>query len=216
MTEPRNMFPEGTTMRKVIDYATKEFFAKGVKQVTMDSIAKGLQMSKRTLYQLFADKEQLIIACIEVMSEQEHRLALSLAEKDYNVLEIILRIIENRMRALENVSPHYLHDIGKYPSVQEYINMSKEESISRIKKIFQTGLQQGFFRSDINIDLLMYYICGKEHNTSSQSELSNYTIPEIFKNIGIFHLRGCCTPKGIELIDKYLEHYNTEQREKSK
>lgn len=212
MFEPRNMFPEGTPTRRVIDYATKEFFTKGVKQVTMDDIAKGLQMSKRTLYQLFADKEQLIIACIELITEHEQKLAHSLFERDYNVLEIILRIIEFRTKGLENVSPQYIIDITRYKSVQEYYKLAQAEAVERAEVIFGIGIKQGFFRDDVNVTLLMKCLFSQMNNAVTQSLIAEYSIQSCFVNIGLFHLRGCCTAKGIELIDRFLEYYRKEQK----
>lgn len=216
MTETTSMFPEGTPIRRVIDYATIEFFAKGVKSVTMDSIAKGLQMSKRTLYQLFADKEQLIIACIEVMAEKEHKLAQSLLESEHNILAVLLHVIENRMRAFENVSSQYIYDISRHESIKEYIRLSKQKSYEHLENIFTLGIQQGLFRKDINVPLIMSYLFLRENNQSAANIFSNYSIPEMFINIGLFHLRGCCTAKGIELIDQFLDHYRKEQMAKDK
>ena len=154
MLNPRNMFPEGTPSRRVVDYATQEFFSKGVKQVTMDDIAKGLQMSKRTLYQLFADKEQLIIACIEVIAEREHELVLSLIGQNHNVLEIILRVIEHRVKTLGKVSIEYITEVKRYDAVKEYTKMAQEESIERGEYIYKKGIEQGLFRDDVNIQWL--------------------------------------------------------------
>lgn len=211
MTEPQNMFPEGTPARRVIDYATKLFTTKGVKCVTMDDIAKGLQMSKRTLYQLFADKEQLIIACLQVQADKERILANELIKSDHNVLEIILRIFEYRLKALDNISPQYIIDIARYDAVQKHLQVSHEEAISRSERMFKVGVAQGLFREDVNVKLLMRYILLQENKTIASTILTDYSIPECFINFGVFHLRGCCTPKGIELIDKFLDHYRNEQ-----
>lgn len=214
MLEPRNMFPEGTPIRRVIDFATTEFFTKGVKQVTMDDIAKGLQMSKRTLYQLFADKEQLIIACIEVLTESEHMLAQTLINQKHNVLEIILRIIEHRLKRLGIVSIEYVTEVKRYNAVREYVKIAQEESINRAEKIYKIGIDQGLFRDDVNIKLLMECLYLRMNDNYSPTVINKYSIEDCFINIGLFHLRGCCTPLGIELIDKFLERYrNNEQQE---
>lgn len=206
MVEPRNRFPEGTSIRRVLDYAMQEFFAKGVKLVTMDDIAKGLQMSKRTLYQLFADKEQLIIACLEVLADQERFLVQQLINEEYNVLEIILRVLELRMKRTENVSPQYIIDIGRYKSVKEYMQRAYNDVQNRSAEIFKTGVQQGLFRGDVNVHLLMR--CMFTSNESLVSTLlSEYGLSDCFINVVLFHLRGCCTPKGIELIDNFLDYY---------
>lgn len=207
MAESSNMFPKGTPMRRVIDYATKEFFAKGVRQVTMDDIAKGLQMSKRTLYQLFADKEQLIIACIEVISEKEKELVSSLMAQNFNILEITLRILEYRLQKITDVSYQYLVDIKRYKSVTEYILLAREESIKRACLFLNQGKEQGLFRSDVNFSLIMHSMLLQMDNLTEFYDFNGHSIQECFINIGLFHLRGCCTPLGIELIDKFLDYY---------
>lgn len=206
MVEPRNLFPEGTPIRRVINHATHEFFSKGIKQVTMDDIAKGLQMSKRTLYQLFADKEQLIIACLEVFNDKEHALVQQLMKEEYNVLEIFLRVVEWRMQLMEHISPQYIIDIARHKPIQEYMKIARSESITRSEEIFKIGVQQGLFRDDVNVQLLMRYMF-TSHEHQGNSLFEEFNLRDCFINIGIFHLRGCCTPKGIELIDGFLEHY---------
>lgn len=211
MLEVRNMFPEGTSARKVINFATSEFFKKGLRQVTMDDIAKGLQMSKRTLYQLFADKEQLIIACIEVLAEKEQQLVYSLKDKERNVLEIILRIVEYRLNTYVGVSKSYHADILRYASVVEYITISREEAIKRSVAFLEEGVTQGLLRPDVNFDIVIRSILQKVDTVFNTDEPVSYSPFEYLLNIGLFHLRGCCTAKGIELIDTFIEHYSKER-----
>lgn len=75
---------------RIIELAKKEFISKGIRQVKMDDFAHALSMSKRTLYQIFADKESLLLACIQ----ERHSYFKALAEKKQqetdNVLEIIV------------------------------------------------------------------------------------------------------------------------------
>lgn len=200
-------------MRRVIDFSTKEFFAKGVRQVTMDDIAKGLQMSKRTLYQLFADKEQLVIASIEVIAEREHRLAQSLIAENHNVLEIILLIVEHRLQGLKSISPQFAKDLTRYDSVSEYINIMHRESLQRTLGFLHLGVEQGYFRNDVNFELLLNILFARINVLSTSEEFDKYSLEECFINVGLFHLRGVCTAKGVELIDTFLDHYRTMQHQ---
>lgn len=210
MQETKTIFPEGTPARRVINYAMDEFFQKGVRQVTMDDIAKGLQMSKRTLYQLFADKEQLIIACIEVLAERERHLALSLINEKRNVLEIILRIVEHRLKCLKNISITYVADITRYKSVMEYIESTRTESIKRAVVFFKQGADNGLFRYDVNFDIVMNSMVQKMDYVVRSFNNTSYPANDFFINEVLFHLRGCCTSKGIELIDTFIERYKEE------
>lgn len=201
---------EGSNAKRVIEFATREFFTQGVKSVKMDDIAKGLQMSKRTLYQLFADKEQLIIACIKALSEEEHRITMHLLETEHNVLEIVLHAIEYRIKLIDKVSPQYIIDIARYDAVKEFLDESREEAINRAAQFLQLGATQGYFRQDVCFHLLLECLFMRIDNSNSLALLDKHNIHECFINCGIFHLRGCCTPKGIELIDAFLERYRKE------
>lgn len=207
MNEPRNMFPEGTVMRRVIDYATVQFFERGIRVVTMDEISKGLQMSKRTLYQLFADKEQLIIACLEVNAEKERELVSKLINEKRNVLETILCLIESRLKLVSTVSHRYSEDLDRYTSVMEYLEILREETITQGVEFLKQGVEQGFFRDDINLELIVRSLFIRQRESSKREEFEKFPITERFINIGLIPLRGCCTAKGIELIDRFLDHY---------
>ena len=50
--------------------AAKSFAQKGVKTVRMDDIAAGLSISKRTLYELFHDKEDLLLDVMKLHREE--------------------------------------------------------------------------------------------------------------------------------------------------
>lgn len=210
MESATHTISESSNVRRVIEFATKAFFTQGVKSVKMDDIAKGLQMSKRTLYQLFADKEQLIIACIKSLAEEERRLIITMMEDNHNVLEIALRSIEYRIKFLDKISLQYIIDIARYEAVKEYLQQSREETINRAAKFLQLGAKQGYFRDDVNFYLLLQCVFMRMDSPNALNLLNTYSIHEYFIHTGLFHLRGCCTPKGIELIDLFLKHYRQE------
>lgn len=202
--------PECTQVERVIEYATQEFFTKGLKSVTMDDIAHGLQMSKRTLYQLFADKEQLIINCIKHLAAEERKLIASLLEHNKNVLEIVLCTIENRTKLIDRVSPLFITDIPRYKALTDYLKDARDESIKRSAEFLKLGTQQGVFRSDVNFNILLHCVLTRMDRNIAFEMTGEYGIHEYFINTGLFHLRGCCTVKGIEIVDAFLKRYREE------
>ena len=50
---------------RILEYSEKEFYANGVKQVKMDNIANYLSISKRTLYEIYPTKEDLLLECLK-------------------------------------------------------------------------------------------------------------------------------------------------------
>lgn len=211
MTALQPTHTEHHISRRVIDYAAQQFFAKGLRQVTMDDIAKGLQMSKRTLYQLFADKEQLIIECFTMYAEQERELTSLLKNLKHNVLEIVLTILEERLKRMKRISKQFFNDLSRYDSVVAYVKSVREESIDRAVTFLALGVEQGLFRSDVNFALIMHSMMEKSSSFILEDKFYETSLQEYFINIGLFHLRGCCTEEGIKLIDEFLNNYLTEQ-----
>lgn len=76
---------------RVIDVAIASFHQEGIKAVTMDAIAHRLTMSKRTLYQLFGDKEELLLACLKKKQQEDRKRWEQTARTAGNVLEFILK-----------------------------------------------------------------------------------------------------------------------------
>lgn len=202
--------PECTQVERVIEYATQEFFSKGLKAVTMDDIAHGLQMSKRTLYQLFADKEQLIISCLKHLAAEERKLIASLLEHNKNVLEIVLYTIESRTKLLDRVSPLFITDFPRYKALTDYLKEARDESIKRTAEFLKLGTQQGVFRNDVNFKILLHCVLARMDRNIAIEITNKYDIHEYFINSGLFHLRGCCTTKGIEIVDAFLKQYREE------
>ncbi len=90
--------------KPVVEIATKEFHSKGVKSVTMDDVAHLLAMSKRTLYQLFNDKEDLLMACMETNVRREEEYVAELLKRTDNVLEILMHIFRQKIQEIGSIS----------------------------------------------------------------------------------------------------------------
>ena len=89
----------------VIETATQMFHAQGIRNVTMDDIAHKLSMSKRTLYQLFTDKEDLLLACV-IKHEGDVRTHLAaIISQSANVLDFLLIIFKAKMKEFDEIVP---------------------------------------------------------------------------------------------------------------
>lgn len=97
---------------RVIVAASKAFLEKGVKAVTMDHVARVLKMSKRTIYQLFKDKEALLLACYEKQHKQDQAMMERMAANAGNVLEALLEIFAYRMRTVGALRPSHFEGVS--------------------------------------------------------------------------------------------------------
>ena len=75
---------------RIIDYAMGEFYKRGVRAVKMDEISQGLHVSKRTVYEIFGDKEELLLAGLKIKSlEMREKLETYSCNVAHNVVDII-------------------------------------------------------------------------------------------------------------------------------
>jgi len=75
---------------RIIQRALEQFMTMGIRKVTMDSLASDLNISKRTIYEKFRDKDTLVIECIRHMILSNNDELLDIIEKSANVIEALL------------------------------------------------------------------------------------------------------------------------------
>lgn len=196
--------------KKVIAVAAQAFMKEGIRQVTMDDLAKRLTMSKRTLYELFADKEALLLACVEeaeLKSRERHAKYLKSTD---NVLEYVLLCFDEQLKRLKGQSLAYIVDLQRYPAVVEHVEKHRSSHVDEAAAFLQRGVEQGMFRPEIDYHIFYNLTFRLMAMLSTQSYFRNLTMEQIFLNIVAISLRGCCTEKGNTLIDKFLSTYKGE------
>lgn len=117
---------------KIIDYAMAEFYKRGVKAVKMDEISRGLHVSKRTVYEIFGDKEELLLAGMKMQQAKEMQSLEEFANTQArNVIDIISYVYKLQMRRNEQVGVVFYEEIHKIPRVvgfmREYHSKECEE-----------------------------------------------------------------------------------------
>ena len=94
MEHGRDASQKAELRERIIMTATEAFTLKGIKCITMDDIAAALGISKRTLYEVFADKESLLKECILQKQAERDKYLQEIYEQSNNVLEVILAVFQ--------------------------------------------------------------------------------------------------------------------------
>jgi TetR/AcrR family transcriptional regulator, cholesterol catabolism regulator len=203
---------------KILKKASEMFLAFGVKNVTMDNLAGELGISKRTLYEQFRDKDELVIKCISHMITEDNKELVELIESAENVVEAMILIIRRQEERRKEFPKVFIEDIKRYyPKVNEAFYSCREtlKKFSASYTLLEKGRSQGIFRNDLKYDLIDNFIhemIGLFHQ-STRLKLTNPTDPEIFYNIMLPYFRGISTPKGLEMINKHFEHPNIQSNQ---
>jgi AcrR family transcriptional regulator len=185
------------------------FMRYGIRAVSMDDIALQLGMSKKTLYQYYADKDELVDAVLafEISRGQHDCLNCSASAKD--AVDEIFLTMEMIVEQFRNMNPTVLHDMQKfhYPSFQKFMKYKNEFLYEVIRKNMERGIKEELFRPEINIDILSRF------RIESMMLAFNidifpprkYNLAHVTREIIEHYLYGLSTLKGHKLIIKYNE-----------
>lgn len=191
--------------QRITATALQAFKEKGIKAVRMDDLAEMLNISKRTLYEVFETKKDLIYACIthNFTMEQATHEALIRHRKD-NVLECCFMVMENILESFSRTSPEFFRDLQKYPRFLELRNEQFQKDTNEMVAFLEKGKEQGLFRDDIRFELILDLLSPRVDSTFSRHMGRTYTIKEIFYYVVVTLLRGCATGRGRDVIDDFL------------
>ena len=191
---------------RILEGAATLYKTYGIKSVTMDQLASHLGISKRTIYENFTDKDELLAGVLKMMAEKQKSLTKRIIDESENVIVAIFRILEISRNHLQDLSPAFFADIKKYHNDFLYKNSGKCEMPdyrNNIQVVIK-GIEDNLFRKDINPDLVnrCLYSLGKSTMDGDLYPLEQFTMRDIVKNVYISYLRGISTPEGIDLINR--------------
>lgn len=179
----------------------------GARYVTMDVLANELGISKKTIYQFYADKDALISAVIDFeLEEQNLRLKNSQAMAENAVHEMFM-LLENIQTIFQNMNPLTISELAKY-HVDAFMKIEAHKNvfmhgviISNLKR----GVEQGVYRSDIDPEILAAYRLetGFIAFNPAVFPLNKNDIGKVNIQIMEHFIYGVMSPKGLELMEKY-------------
>jgi AcrR family transcriptional regulator len=190
---------------RILKAATEEFFTRGIKAVKMDDIANKLAVSKRTLYEIYTNKEELLMETIVHHSEDFEREMLKFKGTELTVIDTLLHFYQLEIEELSRISPLYFSDLHKYPKVLKWLKDKHDETLKYRYKFFQKGIEQGFFRSDLEYPLLAQLADSSKTFIMKNKLYQKYSMVCIYRNVVLLYIRGLCTQKGIRILDDALE-----------
>lgn len=186
---------------RILEAAMKAFAQRGVKAVKMDDIAQMLSISKRTLYEIYKDKEELLYQGVVQYDQNNRQYLAAFVEQASSVMDIIIEFYQRRVVSVGTVNPLFYEDIHKYPKVVDYLNKEREHAYDQFLGFLQRGVREGYFREDVDYELVTQLFNAINTYVMNQHLLSCYPIQQVFANMLLIPLRGFCTKKGLQVIE---------------
>lgn len=191
----------------ILEWALACFRKKGIRSVTMDEIAAHAGISKRTLYEQFEDKEQLLIECLTLYWAREREALQAYACAGvHNVLELILFSFNQKLATCCNTAPGFTRDLMRYRKVMETVRVYNKESSREFIAALKIGVAQGLMRGDIRFELFEEFLAAQLRFFYEETVWQKYTPQEVFRLILLVWLRGIATEEGSRVIDAFLRN----------
>jgi AcrR family transcriptional regulator len=198
----------------IILKACKMFTKFGIKSVSMDDIAKGCGISKKTLYELVSDKRDLVKKVIEQEFNEKSQAPHAIDISKVNAIEALFMVYKGAVEFFKEYNLSMEYDLKKYyPDLYAFSQERRRKHL--YQKLWQNmteGKKEGFYRDDFNIDIIT-----KLHIIKIESILvtdifddDDYTIVEIFKELFLYHFNAIATEKGRIAIEKKLKELGNE------
>ena len=185
------------------------FLTLGFKSVTMDDIAAEMGISKKTIYQHFSNKDQLVKESTLYLFETISCGIDAICAIGNNPIEELFLIKDFVMKNLKNESASPIYQLQKYyPKIHKTLMMRQFDKMGDCVVVnLEKGIAQGLFRTEINTPLIArFYFAGM--TSLKNTEIFNpeqFTSQEIQVSYLEYHLRGICTKKGIQKLEQLIK-----------
>jgi TetR/AcrR family transcriptional regulator, cholesterol catabolism regulator len=147
---------ENDTRGRIRSKASEMFMKWGVRSVSMDDIANGLGASKKTLYQYFSDKDELVDAVVEqIVAENQYACDIDRMEAA-NAVEEIFKAMDMVEVMFRNMNASILYDLQKYhpKAFNRFLKHKNDYLYSVVRSNLERGIAEELYRNDINVELL--------------------------------------------------------------
>lgn len=191
--------------QKILETAMSLFVKHGIKKVKMDDVAAALTISKRTLYEVFTDKENLLLSGLKMSRERSEKRMSKIVEENDNVMEIIIKVFKQQLEELRDIDPRFVADLARYPQVNEFFAQEHEHTKELTRRFIKRGIDEGYFLPKLNINLLLD-LWGAHRDIVIQQQLYHgNSMESLYVHLSIISLRGICTQRGIAKLDKMMD-----------
>ena len=205
-TEINKVIEREDVRTRIIEGASTLFFRNGIKSVKMDDIAHELNVSKRTIYEHFTDKEQLLIECLKFIYQELRAQGKKLIRKSSrNTLDVILILYKIYFDMLKRANRNFFIDVKKYPQIIKHQQRREESNNRKFKAWMQQGIDEGLFREDAKSDILLYILKRDLELIIETTDFNTYSTDDLGKNFILFYLRCIATPKGQQIIEEFIQ-----------
>src|SRR6202012_5044581 len=143
-------------IERILQGGEELFLKAGIKSVTMDDIAKHLGMSKKTIYQFFKDKNELVMALVKKKLKDDEDQMSEIISRSNNVIEEMINMMKCSEEIFSRINPIVIHDMQKYhpDAWKQFQNFKSGVLVHTLEELLTKGIKQGYVRPQIDVKII--------------------------------------------------------------
>ena len=192
---------------RILQKATDLFMRYGIRSITMDEIATQLGISKKTIYQFFTDKDEIVEAVFDREIQKNEQECRRFRGSSENAIHEIFIAIEEMEEMLKAMNPQIMYDLEKHhpKSFKKFKDYKYQFMFRVVKENLQRGIENELYRPEINIDIVAKHRIESAFMGFNQDIFphSRYKISEVCYELTFVFMHSITTAKGKKLIEKY-------------
>jgi len=192
---------------RIIAGGEELFLKAGIKSVTMDDIAKHLGMSKKTIYQFFSDKNELVVALVKKKLQEDEDQMCDIIKQSGNVIEKMINMMKCSEEIFSRINPIVIHDLQKYHAEawKQFQDFKSGVLMHTLEELLIEGKNQGYIRPDIDVKIIarMRVLQVEQGFNTTVFPVAEFNIWKVQQQFLEHFNYGICTMKGYKLLNQY-------------
>ncbi len=192
--------------RELLEQALKLFMRLGIKSMTMDEVATQLRVSKKTLYEHFTDKNDLVEQAVAITCDLHRDAITGICERGLNAIDENEEIMRFVVAQIGQMHPSVQFDLQKYhPRAWEIMEQREREDIySCVATNLRKGVAEGLYREDLDVEVITRLYLARIDSTWDGRVFppERFSLPDVLWKHLEYHIRGIASKKGIAYLEK--------------
>jgi len=197
---------------KIIETAGYLYTKYGVRSVTMDDIARELSVSKKTIYQHFKDKDEIVFSATQAHLMAEKKEYSDIFDNATNAIEELAMISRCMRKNIAELNPSLLYDLQKYhrKAWEGFLTFKVEFVRNHIMRNLERGVKEGYYRSEIDPEILAIYRMEQVQMAFDDKLFPTKKFDFKLVQMQMFDLfvHGIVTDKGQKLFKEYSQQHS--------
>ncbi|MEL6717224.1 MAG: TetR/AcrR family transcriptional regulator [Bacteroidota bacterium] len=194
---------------KIIEESSELFMLYGIRSVSMDDVASKLGISKKTIYQYFDNKDDLVQQVTLDFIQKDLTVFNEIREQSSNSIEQLLNFAQYLMEIIRKVSPSLMYDLHKYhkDSWCKMEEMHKQYIYSTIKENIERGQAQDIYRKEMDAEIAARLYVATSYAVMEEDifPMKEFKKDQVIQEFIHQFVHGWASDKGLELWKEYVE-----------